>query len=291
MLLRRILLRAANSRAGLCIVKWLLRPSGVFLCYAVERRFADHFASRSRQQKILWTPYLVGVLKQDGATSLNFAIASTELDFIGERAKPHLSTVAETMSRHAAYFGARQVAYAGILPTVLRAHRLLRSDAGAEATCRAVGQAIGVLLNRFGCSSFESLVVLGGRGSIGRALVRHLSNWKDDGMTALPPIGVIDKGDALPSGKPILLVNCTLPGAIDLHAPSIPRRSVVLNEVYPAPGEPAIALLTLREVKVFHVSGGAGQAWPPFPDEYRGAIPCCAALADRELQVVMTALN
>ena len=100
-------MRAVNSRAGFFFVKWLLRPSGLFLCYAVEQRFADYFVSRSRQSKIRWSPYLVGVIRQGGAISLNFAITSSEHDFRDQTAKAHLASAVTAMSRHTTYFGAK----------------------------------------------------------------------------------------------------------------------------------------------------------------------------------------
>ena len=195
------------------------------------------------------------------------------------------------MSRHATYFGAKKVSYAGILPTVLRANRLLRGDTGAETTCRAIYQAIQDIVCQPGGRAFANLVVLGGRGTIGRQLIRHLSSHDATISIALPPIFVVDKSDGFSFNHPILLINCALPGAIEEHAASIPSHSVVLNEVYPAPNRQSIEFLTQRNIKVIHVAGVRGRAWPEFPDEYRGAIPCCAALADRELRVVVTALN
>ena len=183
------------------------------------------------------------------------------------------------------------MSYAGILPTVLRANRLLRGDSGAETTCRAIGQAIRDIVRQPRSKTFAYLVVLGGRGRIGRQLIRHLSNPDAGICMMLPSICVIDKGDDVPANHPILLINCALPGAIEEHAASIPSHSVVLNEVYPAPNRQTIDTLTRRHVKLFHVSGVRGSAWPTFPGEYRGAIPCCAALADQDLRVIVTALN
>lgn len=197
------------------------------------------------------------------------------------------------MTRHAHYFDAKQVSYAGILPTALRANRLRlpQGDTAADTTCRAVTQVIRTLVSRQDGPTFVNLVVLGGRGNIGRQLIRTLTRRNENASATLPPILVIDKGDALPGNGPVLLVNCSLPGAIDEHALSIPFYSMVLNEVYPAPKQATIDVLTGRSVKLFHVSGVQGKAWPAFPHEYRDAIPCCAALADQDLQAVVTQLN
>lgn len=289
-MLKRALARLANTRIGFFIIRTLLRPEGIFICYPVQQRFADHFCSRERQRRIPWNPCVVGVIRQGSTTTLLCVISSSEAEFTkpeNSAALARLHFAAENLRNRTR---AIHVSYAGILPTVLRSHRLLRTSTEAEVTCRAVCQAIAKIA-RSGTGLPHRIAVLGGRGYIGRKLIAALR--EDEELTARLGGHAIslDKGDAIPQDAPLLLVNCSLPGVIDTMAELIPSGSIVLNEVYPAPASQTVSALDARGIAVFHVAGVCGRAWPPFPDEYAAAIPCCAAVGQSKLGVVVHRLQ
>ena len=102
-------------------------------------------------------------------------------------------------------------------------------------------------------------------------------------------VTAVDRGEVLPP-EPCLVVNCSLPGALEARAQDIPIGSVVLNEVYPAPSAACVAALRTRGVALHQVAGVRGQASPAFPGEYAQAIPCCAADPDIQPEVITVPL-
>lgn len=277
----RIVLRAANTRIGFELIRRFLKPEGIFLCYPVESRFADHFASKRRQQKNSWDPYLIGMMWQGKACSIVFAISASEHDLRRLTSTEHLRNLVERMETARQFFGSSRLAMAGILPSLLRARRLRHMGVEVEVTCSAVTNAAISLLasvNR----TLDSIVVLGGRGYIGRSLVKKLRDRRLE-----LPIVAVDKGDNLFDHGKALFVNCTLPGFIEQNFDLFPAGSVLLNEVYPAPSHQAVLGLEANGVMVFHVAGLPGKVFPKMPGEYRDAIPCCAATPGNEDNVII----
>lgn len=289
-MIRRVLTEAANTRIGLAVVRLFARPKGLFLCYPVEQRFADHYCTLARQAKITWTPYLVGWMKQGDAVSLLFTISANESHFLQSQNAPHLSNVHNRMLMLQQYFYASQLSYAGILPTVMRSKRVLKSSSEANITCIAIRDAILKIIS--GQSNYpSSITVLGGRGFIGCRLVAALKSTDNLPLHLKKNIVVVDKGDVINSDQSSLFLNCSLPGVIESIAEQIPAGSIVINEVYPAPMTDTVKLLKVRGVRVYHIAGVKGYAVPNFPEEYSGAIPCCAALQHLPIQVVIKSLT
>jgi len=269
-MLYRAITRALNTRPGLILTRILLKPEGVFLCYPVEERFADHFASRRRQKKNSWQPWLIGFMWQEQSSSIVFAISASETELRAASTHNLVSLVAQIEDLQRS-LGASRIAMAGILPSLLRARRLRHSGIEFEITCRAVASAIEKIVSsvRPAC---KSIVVLGGRGFIGRNLVRTLASIQNT-----LPVYAVDKGDELFSYPSSLYVNCTQPGFIEKQWQMFPCGSIILNEVYPAPNLEVVSRLEENGVKVFHVAGLPGRMLPRMPGEYKDAIPCCAA--------------
>ena len=236
----------------------------------VQSRFADHFASRKRQKKNSWQPWLIGVMWQEKSLSIVFAISASESE-LRLASRQNLVRLVDEIEALQSSLGVSRVAMAGILPSLLRAKRLRHSGVEFEITCRAVASAIDKILSSTQ-PKCRSIVVLGGRGFIGRNLVKTLAS-----MQQVLPVFAVDKGDELFKYTNSLYVNCTQPGFIEEQWQMFPSGSVVLNEVYPAPSLDTVSRLEENGVKVFHVAGLPGRMIPGLPGEYRDAIPCCAA--------------
>ena len=269
-MLYRAFARILNTRLGFMLTRILLKPGGVFLCCPVEERFVDHFASKRRQEKNSWQPWLVGLMWQEQYSSIVFAISASETELSAASTHNLVSLVdrIEVLQRS---LGARSIAMAGILPSLLRARRLRYSGIEFDITCRAVARAIEKMISSVQPECM-SIVVLGGRGLIGRNLVRTLALIQNT-----LPVYAVDKGDELFSYSSSLYVNCTQPGFIENQWQMLPSGSVILNEVYPAPNLEVVSRLEDKGVKVFHVAGLPGRMLPGMPGEYKDAIPCCAA--------------
>jgi hypothetical protein len=269
-MLYRAFARILNTRLGFTLTRILLKPEGVFLCYPAEDRFADHFASKRRQEKNAWQPWLIGFMWQEQSSSIVFAISTSETE-LREASTHNLVSLVDRIEALQRSFGARRIAMAGILPSLLRARRLRHSGIEFEITCRAVARAIEKIISSVQPHCM-SIVVLGGRGFIGRSLVRTLASIQNT-----LPVYAVDKGDELFSYSGSLYVNCTQPGFIENQWQMFPSGSVILNEVYPAPNLEVVYRLEEKGVKVFHVAGLPGIMLPRMPGEYKDAIPCCAA--------------
>lgn len=289
-MLRHAITSAVNTKIGFALIRRLTKPTGLFLCYPVEQRFADHFCTLARQARITWQPYLVGWMKQGEALSLLFTIAATETELLEPRNTRQLSDIHSRMMHLQKYFSADQLSYAGILPTVMRARRIIRTSTEADLTCIAIRDAILKVISSQP-SYPGSITVLGGRGFVGRRMVTLLKSDHDIPVVLRHNVTIVDKGDPISARSPSLFLNCSLPGVIDTIAHQIPMGSVVLNEVYPAPGPDTINLLTSRGISVYHVAGVCGTSKPNFPGEYSGAIPCCAAIQNLPVKVVIKTLT
>jgi hypothetical protein len=102
------------------LTRILIKPEGVFLCYPVEDRFADHFASKRRQEKNSWRPWLIGFMWQEQSCSIVFAISASETEL--RAASTHnLVSLVDRIEALQKSLGTSRIAMAGILPSLLRA--------------------------------------------------------------------------------------------------------------------------------------------------------------------------
>ena len=287
----RAFARLANSAAGEQLLRLTLRPRALFFAYPAEQRFADHFCSARRQALVAWRPYVVGWLKQGEAVSVMAVTSTCESAFTNPDRKDDLARFVQRVEALADRLNVDRIAYAGVLPSVLRARRLHKGHSGEHAVvCRAIATAVNDLLLQL--PLLRRVVVLGGRGQVARPLTQLLRGELAAQRHTFGEILVtsVDRGEMLPP-EPSLVVNCSLPGALEARAQDIPIGSVVLNEVYPAPSAACVAALRTRGVALHQVAGVRGQASPAFPGEYAQAIPCCAADPDIQPEVITVPLT
>ena len=270
---------AVNRRVGLV--------ESVFLMYPATDKYARAIAYPSRIRKHTWSPGPAGLMVQNGKVGVIFGVTSGVEHFRDEEYRESLAELANRMEQLRILVGARQKTFAGVLPGVLASHGILADTPEGDITATVVAQAVREV--RRGELATAPVIVLGGRGFVGRRLVAAL---RDD--MQVHSVDVIDEVSSWPehlTGVPTLLVNVANRRALAQNLDRLWPGTVVLNEVYPEPDPGTLADLTARGIPVHHVVGVQARAIPPFPAAYAGAIPCCAAWPSERVQVVVRHLN
>lgn len=252
---------------------------GVFLLYPARKEYADALAYKWHQRRFSWYPGLVGIYRQEGRYGLIFGIPNLEDELRAEQSAPRLPELMNRMEAIRNRVGASRKVFAGILPSTFLRHGIENEHLAEQRhlTARAVLRALDEVMARHGLSEDVQILVLGGRGYIASEVLRLCAGRKTSS---------VDAGDFEEfcrftndyNGSPIVVINLTKSGALSEYASKFWPGVIVLNEVYPEPSSAEITTLEERGAKCYHIMGVAGDAWPPFPKAYRGAIPCCASL-------------
>jgi hypothetical protein len=272
---------AINKRVGLI--------QSVFLVYPASEEYALSYAYPARLRKNQWTPWPCGLLWQNGRLSVMFCISASNGQFSDPDNLEKVRGVCERMEHLRALLGAKGKTFAGILPGVLFYKRVIRDAPEADLTASVVCQAIEQVKSKEGLDWSTPLIVLGGRGFIGRRVVKLL-----DGA----PVYCIDVADGGSrkdwlchlEGRRVIVVNITLNNALADYVDEMRPGTVVLNEVYPEPSREILDRLERKGCVCYHVVGVKAFALPSFPAAYRGAIPCCAAWPSADMKAVVRKL-
>jgi hypothetical protein len=286
---KKILLECVNALLNNTLAFWVFKRlalfQAVFVIYPATNQYANYFAFPWRQKANAWKPWIVGVIKHpSGTRTLLFGISSGESDIKSNNNVAELEHLHHVTKDIADRIGARSTHFAGIIPGCLKYRRVSRPNIEQEATSIAVVKAIQSLRDQLGHTPDAPVVLLGYRGFVGREVMRRLTQMN---LT----VSGVEKDDGLvvPS-VPHLVVNITLPEAINTHIESFNEHSVLLNEVYPAPGREVLEYLRSKCVQVYHLAGVRAETWPAFPDAYHGAVPCCGAIPSEHYKVVLKKL-
>lgn len=277
---------------GLLNKRWHFLSS-VFVAYPASADYARAYVYERSLDVCRWSPWPVGLLWQNGKLGLMLVISSTEEDFLSPANYENLKVLAKRTEHIQHLLGASQKTFAGILPGVLFGKRLVRESIEREVTVEAVFKAEQEVRDAEGYDDTVPLIILGGRGFIGRRLVAKLElhgrkvhcvdiNSKES-CTALWPAHL--------TGTRAILINATKKAVLKEYVSRFWPELVLLNEVYPEPSDEEIDALTKLGSPAYHVVGVEAKSYPPFPKAYAGAIPCCAARLSNNMQVVVKKLN
>lgn len=289
---RRLLIEAANL---LFNYDWVFRLVGsfnkrigliqsVFLCYPATEDYTRYYLYQSRARAARWRPSIIGVMWLNGRIGIKFAITANNGDFTEPGNKDFLVGLVDRMEAIRLLLGACHKTFAGILPGVLFAKRIVRETPEADVTVDIVCKAIVEVSRRDHLSAETPVIVLGGKGFIGRKIVANLHGRQ---------VFVVDLAngkDVWPShlrGRPVLLVNVTLKSAIEDYVPLLWPQAVILNEVYPEPSVELAEKIKEAGCSCYHIAGVRARAFPPFPGGYYGGIPCCATWQSEGAKVLL----
>ena len=271
------LIGLANKKCGLI--------KSVFLVYPATEEYGLAYAYRWRLAKNKWQPWLVGFFCQNGKIGIKFAISASNGQFGDPINKENLYHLVQRMEKLKVLFHAEYKTFAGILPGVLFMNRLVKETPEADVTVEAVKQVIGKVKSLERLSEDTPVIVLGGRGFIGRRVVAALPQGIAYSMDIVGNNGP----NVWPShlqGKPVLLVNISLNSALSQYIHLLWPEVVVVNEVYPEPCQELAQQLKAVGCHCYHVVGVKAKALPSFPGGYQGGIPCCAAWQSNEMEAL-----
>lgn len=275
---------ACNNRIGFFIFKEMKIFDAVFVMYPANQEFSNYFTFVLRQFLIARKPYIVGwITHPSGKRTLQFAV-STFFDK-GEQDPETLREFYAKVEGIKKAVGAQTLHFAGTLPgrfTRLRVNRGSDQKNEREVTASCVVKAVLNLRERLGHDATNQVVILGSRGYVGKQVVNQLSQQEIDLVGV--DLDTISDG-FVPPVRPYIIVNITVPEAINEYIEMMDENTVLLNEVYPSPHRDVLIQLQGQGVQVYHIAGVEAKAFPLFPQSYQGAVPCCAALNDETYSV------
>jgi hypothetical protein len=257
----------------------------VFLAYPANDEYSDAYTYRWRARTMKWNPRPIGFFWQNGKIGVKFAISASNGQFSDPANKDNLCQLVERMEKLRKLFSAKHKTFAGILPGVLFLKRLVRETPEADVTAEVVKQVIGKVKSLEGLSEDTPVIVLGGKGFIGRRVVASLPH----GTVYSVDIAGNNGQSVWPShlqGKPVLLVNISLNSALGQYIRLLWPEAVVVNEVYPEPSQELAQQLRAVGCHCYHVVGVKARALPSFPGGYQGGIPCCAAWQSEKMEAL-----
>jgi len=269
---------------GLANRKFCLIES-VFLVYPATDDYTSAYSYAYRSRWHEWKPGPIGFFWQNGKIGVKFAISASNGQFSDSANKDKLCHLVQRMEKLRKLFCAKHKTFAGILPGVLFMKRLVRETPEADVTAEAVKQVIGKVKLLEGLSEDTPVIVLGGKGFIGRRVVASLP----EGTVYSVDIAGNNGQSVWPSqlqGKPVLLVNISLNSALGQYIHLLWPEVVIVNEVYPEPNEELAQQLKTVGCHCYHVVGVKARALPSFPGGYQGGIPCCAAWQSEKMEAL-----
>lgn len=263
----------------------------IFVAYPASEEYALAYVYPRHRNKMRWQPWPVGVFRQNGKWGIMMVISSIEKDFNNPDNVGELRDLV-TRTEHIKYLtNASQKTFAGILPGVLFFNQIIRDTIEADVTVDAVLKAEKQVRDELHYPEETPLIILGGKGFIGRRVVKKLNhrevycvdlNHREIDLSLWP--SHLEKRQSI-------LVNLTKRSALTHYLELFWPQLVLLNETYPEPTEIEISSLTKIGSPVFHVVGVAAFSVPPFPKAYKGGIPCCAARISEKMKVLVKRLN
>lgn len=283
-----------NNTVGYRLLGWLNRKFGflgsVFLAYPGKRDLALVYGHRFLRKWFRWRPALIGLFRQGDVWGLTLAVTSGERELCRSSNHAHLMNLLRQIDSIQAILGAPQRSLAGVLPSLLSSRGILSVGRESERAAMCLERALDEVALREGLGNDTPIIVLGAGGFVGSKLVSRLSGRQ------LFPVDTVSDHQSASSPWPshlsreasgAILVNVSTPGALAHYASRLWSGVVVLNEVYPQPSARTVRMLLSKGVRIYHLSGVVGSAFPRFPGAYSGAIPCCASMSDRVPDVVL----
>jgi hypothetical protein len=285
-----------HNRPVLLLLGWLNRRwhflTTIFVMYPATEDYTRAYETPRGREVMRWSPWIVGFYRQNGQFGLSAVISSTEDQFRDPENVDKLQAMVNEARAIGDLVGASQLSFAGVLPGILNAHRIVKGSVEARVTVEAIVRAEEALRATVGMNKDTPLVLLGANGFIGRRASRRLDHrtiYSAD--PTLQPIETNKQWRRDLQGLPVIVLNLATPDALRKIVTELWREAVVLNEVYPEPDAATCAALRAAGCAVYHITGLRALSIPPFPKVYRDGIPCCAGRISESMEPIIAKLN
>ncbi len=254
----------------------------IFMSYPANDAYAKEYVYAFRIGS--WRLRLTGFLWQNSKLIIMFTLFVEEAELLKRVNKEKLETTVNRMEKIRMLLRADSKTFAGVLPGVLVKRGLVKDAPEADITASIVIKAIELVNKEMGMQAHASIVVLGGKGFIGKRVVDRLSALDK------AEICVIDLGERHKWPRDYMrkvIVNLARHDTIQSYYDLLRAGDIVINEAYPAPTSENVSIIRSLQCDCFHIVGVKAGAFPRFTHAYQGGIPCCAAWDAPEKEVIV----
>ncbi len=265
----------------------------VFVVYPGSDEILSRYCYGAVRDWAAWRPTLLGAYRQTGSWGLMFGIASTEREFERPAMVERLAELHARMETIRKTVRAREVRFAGVLPSRFCAEGIATRDSEVRAAVAAVLKAEAIVRSSEQIGESAPLIVLGANGLLGQQLTSRLAKRTVYGVDVGPLGEDFANRASWPAhltGRRALVINVARSETLALYLDLLWSSLVVLNEVYPPPGPRVLQRLSALGCSCYHLAGAVGRAYPDLPWPYAGAIPCCAAQIDADTPLIVRRL-
>ena len=263
----------------------------IFVAYPASEEYALAYVYPRHRHLMRWSPYLVGIFLQNRKWGVMFVISSTEKDFIKPENEKSIRNFVKKTEHIRDLLGAPQKTFAGILPGVLFAKRIIRETVETDVTVEAITKAEDEVRKAEKYDSNVPLIVLGGMGFVGRRFIRKMKDRKSYCVDLVHKSGCQTTWPHHITGQKAILINLTRKATLNDYLNLFWPELVLINEVYPEPSENEINILRKIGSPAYHIVGIAAKSYPSFPKAYAGGIPCCAGRLSENMRILVKKLN
>ena len=164
-------------------------------------------------------------------------ITSTEEDFCFPENTGNLQTPAARVEHVRQLIGASQKRFAGILPGILLKKRLIRETIETDITVDSILKAEKNVRNSEGYDENTPLIILGGNGFVGRRLIKKLNGREVYCVDSTNGKTNVESWPFHLKESNAIMINISRNHALAYYTNLFWPGLVLLNEVYPEPGE------------------------------------------------------
>ncbi len=265
--------------------RWI---KSVFLSYPANYEYAREYAYKFRIGS--WKIRLTSFLRQNRKIVIMFSIfVVEEKKFLRKDNREKLEEVVQYMEKIRRLVRADEKTFAGILPGLLAKRKLVDKTPEADITASIVAEAVELVKKKIELDEKIPIVVLGGRGFIGKMVVDKLKSVQKSDIYVVDLTGSNDKWPEREIRK--MIINVARHNTIGFYLHMLRAGDVILNEAYPSPSSDVVNKIKSLNCDCFHIVGVEAIAFPRFTQAYGGGIPCCAAWNSGNRKIIIKKLT